>query len=94
MSNSSALPAKPSLVGRKPISNALLTKKSARSIANPYDAEAKWGDLKGIRVHDFSYGGAKYSIAYEVDHKAHLITILHIGPHENFYKRLKRYLFG
>ncbi len=90
---------------RPPARDAVKSKKNAvlkqavdeqvrKILQNPYKAEAKEGDLKGVRVHDFPFSGAKFSITYDIDEDRQVIIVLQIGPHENFYKRLKRYLFG
>jgi len=57
---------------------------------NPEICELKKGDLKGIRVHKFTYKAQLLLLSYECsDDLLHLYTI---GSHENFYKRLKQYL--
>ncbi len=58
----------------------------------PYAGERKTGDLKGVFVHKFRYQELLFLIAYTIDEKAKVITIFAIGPHENFYRDLKRYL--
>lgn len=59
---------------------------------NPLIGEAKTGDLSGIRVHKFKFFTLSILIAYEIDRERNQITIYLIGPHENFYRDLKRYL--
>jgi mRNA-degrading endonuclease RelE of RelBE toxin-antitoxin system len=88
-------PARDAIKGKKNAALKQVVDEQVKKILqDPYKAEAKWGDLKGVRVHDFSFSGAMFSIAFEIDEDRQVITLLHIGPHENFYKRLKRYLFG
>ncbi len=58
--------------------------------ANPDLGELKKGDLGGQRVHKFSYRGQRFLIAYQLQGEE--IVFPMIGPHENFYRDLKRYL--
>lgn len=61
-----------------------------KTIANPELGKSKKGDLAGFKVHKFIFGKQKFLIAYrliEVD-----ILFYVIGPHENFYRQLRRYL--
>jgi len=57
---------------------------------NPNTGELKKGDLAGFRVHKFSYGRQRFLIAYCYS-EAELLFFM-VGPHENFYRKLKRYL--
>ena len=59
---------------------------------NPFQGQRKKGDLAKVWVHKFKYHDALFLIGYLIDQKARTITILAIGPHENFYRDLKRYL--
>ena len=59
-------------------------------IINPDRGESKKGDLAGFRVQKFSYGRQKFLIAYRL--KEDEILFFVIGPHENFYRELKKYL--
>ena len=52
--------------------------------------ESKKGDLKGFRVHKFSFKKHQFLIAYRFQEPD--IVFFMIGPHENFYRELKRYL--
>ena len=51
---------------------------------------AKKGDLSGFRVHKFSHKKQKFLIAYRVQEED--VVFFRIGPHENFYRELKKYL--
>jgi len=51
---------------------------------------SKKGDLARFRVHKFSYGKQKFLIAYRFQEAE--ILFFTIGPHENFYRELKKYL--
>ena len=59
-------------------------------ILKPETGEAKTGNLSAIRVHKFTYKRQRYLIAYR-DQKAQIV-FFKIGPHENFYRELKKYL--
>lgn len=57
---------------------------------SPDMGETKKGDLTEFRVHKFSYGKQKLLIAYRFLEAK--IVFFMIGPHENFYRDLKKYL--
>ena len=59
-------------------------------IINPEMGESKKDDLKGFQVHKFSHMRQKHLIAYRLQ-EAEIVFFM-IGPHENFYRQLKRYL--
>ena len=61
-----------------------------RSIsADPSIGEAKVGDLLGIRVYKFRASNQLCLLAYRIlDGQS--IKLLTFGPHENFYRDLKR----
>jgi len=63
---------------------------AVRLIASqPETGETKVGDLAGVRVIKFRMGSLQCLLAYRVlDEKT--IKLLMIGPHENFYRDLKR----
>ncbi len=52
--------------------------------------ELKKGDLNGFRVHKFQMGNQLILMAYKVESDS--LILYQVGPHENFYKNLKRYL--
>lgn len=57
--------------------------------AQPEVGESKLGDLAGVRVYKFRMGKLLCLLAYRVlDEDA--IKLLMVGPHENFYRDLKR----
>ena len=63
---------------------------AVRTIASqPEAGEAKVGDLAGIQVHKFRMGGLPCLLAYRVLDE-HTLKLLMLGPHENFYRDLKR----
>jgi mRNA-degrading endonuclease RelE of RelBE toxin-antitoxin system len=63
---------------------------AVREIAtHPDRGESKVGDLAGIQVHKFRMGSQLCLLAYRVlDQQT--IKVLMVGPHENFYRNLKR----
>ena len=52
--------------------------------------ELKKGDLAGFRVHRFTMGRQLILMAYKVENDS--LVLYQAGPHENFYKNLKKYL--
>jgi mRNA-degrading endonuclease RelE of RelBE toxin-antitoxin system len=58
---------------------------------DPRIGEEKAGDLKGVRVHKFQMVKQETLLAYEWDGKSRIV-LLALGPHENFYRKLKRYV--
>jgi ParE-like toxin of type II bacterial toxin-antitoxin system len=71
--------------------------------AAPDTGEQKAGDLQGVWVYKFTHQRQQYLIAYRppseddlqaegVDIELLLIDFYQVGPHENFYATLKRYL--
>jgi mRNA-degrading endonuclease RelE of RelBE toxin-antitoxin system len=51
--------------------------------------DLKVGDLEGVRVYKFTINNLKWLLAYEVISKKKIVLLL-LGPHENFYRELKR----
>lgn len=63
---------------------------AVRTIARqPEAGEAKVGDLAGVRVYKFRMGGLLCLLAYRVLDE-NTLKLLMVGPHENFYRDLKR----
>ena len=63
---------------------------AVRAIASqPGIGANKVGDLAGIRVYKFRMGTLLCLIAYRVLDESTL-KLLMVGPHENFYRELKR----
>jgi len=58
--------------------------------ANPAMGDSKKGDLAALRVYKFYSGGLLYLLGYTLDENVHLIFLEAVGPHENFYRDLKR----
>jgi len=57
---------------------------------NPEIGERKKGDLAALRVFKFHSGGQMYLLGYTLDEEVRLIYLEAVGPHENFYRDLKR----
>ena len=56
---------------------------------NPVIGEAKAGDLAGVRVYKFRLSSQLCLLAYRIVDEER-IKLLTFGPHENFYRDLKR----
>jgi hypothetical protein len=59
-------------------------------IESPELGETKKGDLREFRVHKFAIKKQKLLIAYKVFTDE--IFFYMVGPHENFYRNLKKYI--
>lgn len=57
---------------------------------NPAAGERKKGDLADLLVFKFRSQGQLYLLGYTVDDDVRLIYLEAIGPHENFYRDIKR----
>ena len=63
---------------------------AVRTIASqPEAGEAKVGDLAGVQVYKFRMGNLLCLLAYRILDE-NTIKLLMVGPHENFYRDLKR----
>jgi mRNA interferase RelE/StbE len=62
----------------------------AAAAADPEIGERKKGDLAALRVYKFRALGQLYLLGYSVDEGVRLIYLEAVGPHENFYRDLKR----
>ena len=64
--------------------------KAVKAIAaNPALGDAKAGDLTGVSVYKFKTNQTQWLLAYGVVSRQE-ITLLVVGPHENFYRDLKK----
>ena len=80
---------------RKRLPSALRTEvdRQVRAICeDPALGKRKRGDLSGVFVHKFRLAGRLYLLAYWVDEKEEVVTLLALGGHEDFYRDLKQYL--
>ncbi len=59
-------------------------------IADPDLGEAKVGDLAGVLVQKFKMVKQPMLLAYSFEARVITLTLLALGPHENFYRDLKR----
>ncbi|MDP2826355.1 MAG: type II toxin-antitoxin system RelE/ParE family toxin [Sulfuritalea sp.] len=57
---------------------------------NPAIGERKKGDLADLFVFKFRSQGQLYLLGYTRDDQVRLIYLEAVGPHENFYRDLKR----
>lgn len=63
-----------------------------RLAENPLIGEMKAGALKGVRVLKFTLGPLQLLLAYTFNERRNVIELLDVGPHENFYRDLERYV--
>lgn len=59
-------------------------------IADPELGTLKKGDISHIRVHKFKINGEQILIGYNWNESKVTLTLLSIGPHENFYRHMKQ----
>jgi hypothetical protein len=57
---------------------------------NPALGERKRGNLAALFVFKFRSQGQLYLLGYTIDEDVRLVYLEAIGPHENFYRDLKR----
>lgn len=57
---------------------------------NPAIGERKRGDLANLFVYKFRSQNQWYLLGYTVDEVVRLVYLEAVGPHENFYRDLKR----
>jgi len=50
--------------------------------------------FSSVYSHHVKYKGREYRVAYEINEDAHQVVVLLIGPHENFYRKLKNLLYA
>ena len=58
--------------------------------ADPMVGERKKGDLAALFVYKFRSNNQLYLLGYTVDDEVRLVYLEAVGPHENFYRDLKR----
>ena len=58
--------------------------------ADPTVGERKMGDLANLFVYKFRSQNQLYLLGYTVDDGVRLVYLEAVGPHENFYRDLKR----
>lgn len=57
---------------------------------SPEIGERKKSDLAALYVYKFRSSGQLYLLGYSLDESVRLIYLEAVGPHENFYRDLKR----
>ncbi len=50
--------------------------------------------LTAVYSHHVTYKGREFRIAYQIVPETESVVVLLIGPHENFYKRLKNLVYA
>lgn len=58
-------------------------------IESPIIGELKKGDLSHLRVHKFNVNNQQALLGYSWIEDKLEIYLLHLGPHENFYQKMK-----
>ena len=58
-------------------------------VGQPETGETKVGDLAGVQVYKFRMGNLLCLLAYRILDE-NTLKLLMVGPHENFYRDLKR----
>lgn len=78
----------------KKLTNATLIADTDVAVAtvadNPDVGERKKGDLTQLWVHKFRCQGQLYLLGYTREDEVRLVYLEALGPHENFYRDLKR----
>ena len=65
--------------------------KAVETVAGtPTIGERKKGDLANLLVFKFRSQGQLYLLGYTLDDEVRLVYLEAVGPHENFYRDLKR----
>ena len=65
--------------------------KAVRALTrHPEAGSLKKGDLANLRVYKYKDSGRQYLLGYSYDAKDQVIALVAIGPHENFYRDIKR----
>lgn len=57
---------------------------------NPNIGDRKKGDLAQLVVYKFRSQGQLYLLGYTIEQEVRLIYLEAVGPHENFYRDIKR----
>ncbi len=59
-------------------------------MSDPTIGDSKTGDLQGIRVYKYKVGNNQIRLAYEVVES--ILYLYSFGSHQNFYRKLSKYL--
>ena len=58
-------------------------------VSQPEAGDTKVGDLAGVQIYKFRMGNLQCLLAYRIL-DVNTLKLLMVGPHENFYRDLKR----
>jgi len=72
-----------------PAEKKVLDRQINKLIETPNLGDLKIGDLAGVYIYKFKVKDQLWLLAYELESKTSL-TLLAMGPHENFYRDLRR----
>ena len=61
-----------------------------RIVADPEMGERKKGDLSHLWVHKLKMDGQQVLLGYSWNEVGLVITLMNVGPHENFYQETKK----
>ncbi len=70
----------------------IVKKKVDKLGENPHQYSFLSGPLSPLRKMDISTFSGQYRVAFSIDEREKMIGIIFVGPRENFYKELQRYL--
>ena len=59
-------------------------------LSNPTLGVQKKGDLGFLRVHKFKCFNQEFLLGYMYEEEELILTLLKLGPHENFYRDMKK----
>jgi len=73
-----------------PAQKMILDEQIKSILENPDIGDGKRGDLREVYVHKFKIKTIQYLLAYRFNEEQ--LELIMIGPHQNYYRDLKRYL--
>jgi hypothetical protein len=73
-----------------PAQKIVLDEQIKQIIENPTIGTEKKGDLNEVYIHKFKIKTIQYLLAYRYSEA--LLELLMIGPHQNYYRDLKKYI--
>lgn len=59
-------------------------------VQDPETSPLKTGDLSNLRVYKYKLHGAQMLLGYNYNEQEQILNLVSIGPHENFYRDIKR----
>ena len=59
-------------------------------MSNPEIGDLKKGDLQGISIYKYKFGNNLVLLAYEIEDSS--LYLYSFGSHQNFYRKLSKYL--